>query len=374
MDHAGISSQQGPSEETVSAVLAMMCRTHSGLNESDPMPEIVKAVFSGLEPGEVRKMDKWDVELFVSVALDTNKSLDWYKVLLCLDQKDFVVYDGAGLGIILNASKVALKALMKFPMSIFLQPWKNVRGQFSFLKQALQGAPELFSLSPNTRRVLNDSFVIPPSGKTLAGALVQQPWNSIDLIEAMLALAETDIYSDVKTFLEFSSQQSPELLLLGLSQLSTQWTTVQKELASNLVMMFLIGHPSSSFVLPILWQLNQQLPLAGLVHMYAKDQSTLSRILDIAQDMKALSQILEAKPYAFSIDLAALASRRDYLNLELWLQERIRADGNTFMRSCLDFLTDRVQSQRNRQDGAPQTVPLSADVIAIFLRNLLNRA
>ena len=54
------------------------------------------------------------------------------------------------------------------------------------------------------------------------------------------------------------------------------------------------------------------------------DQTRLSRILDVAQDLKALSMLLNATPFAFVIDLACLASRREYLKLDKWLTDKIR--------------------------------------------------
>ena len=55
------------------------------------------------------------------------------------------------------------------------------------------------------------------------------------------------------------------------------------------------------------------------------DQATrLSRILDVAQDLKALSMLLNFTPFAFVIDLACLASRREYLKLDKWLSDKIR--------------------------------------------------
>lgn len=85
--------------------------------------------------------------------------------------------------------------------------------------------------------------------------------------------------------------------------------------------------------------------MRGMVESYNKDAYCLSRLLDVAHDIKvpthvlpalacyssltatssvqALSPILEIRPFAFAIDLAALASRREYLNLEKWLQDRI---------------------------------------------------
>ena len=57
------------------------------------------------------------------------------------------------------------------------------------------------------------------------------------------------------------------------------------------------------------------------------DQTRLSRILDVAQDLKALSMLLNATPFAFVIDLACLASRREYLKLDKWMTDKIREHG-----------------------------------------------
>lgn len=49
------------------------------------------------------------------------------------------------------------------------------------------------------------------------------------------------------------------------------------------------------------------------------------------QELKALTSVLEATPFAFALELAALAARREYLNLEKWLQERVSAQTLPFV-------------------------------------------
>ena len=45
--------------------------------------------------------------------------------------------------------------------------------------------------------------------------------------------------------------------------------------------------------------------------MVENDQTRLSRILDVAQDLKALSLLLNAQSFPFVVDLACLAYRRE---------------------------------------------------------------
>lgn len=68
----------------------------------------------------------------------------------------------------------------------------------------------------------------------------------------------------------------------------------------------------------------------AMAEWYARgdgDQQRLSRILDVAQDLKALSMLLNLTPFLFVIDLACLASRREYLKLDKWLSDKVREHG-----------------------------------------------
>lgn len=64
--------------------------------------------------------------------------------------------------------------------------------------------------------------------------------------------------------------------------------------------------------------------MADWYHRDQNDQTRLSRILDVAQDLKALSALLNISQFAFVVDLACLASRREYLKLDKWLSDKIR--------------------------------------------------
>lgn len=48
----------------------------------------------------------------------------------------------------------------------------------------------------------------------------------------------------------------------------------------------------------------------------------LGRLLDISQACKILGKVVSANGYSFTLGLASLASRRDFLNLEKWIEVR----------------------------------------------------
>lgn len=52
--------------------------------------------------------------------------------------------------------------------------------------------------------------------------------------------------------------------------------------------------------------------------------------------------LLNGTPFAFVIDLAALASRREYLKLDKWLTDKIREHGVSLRRQLGSDLTSHV--------------------------------
>lgn len=82
-----------------------------------------------------------------------------------------------------------------------------------------------------------------------------------------------------------------------------------------------------------------------------------------------MNQVLEVKSYVFAIDLAVLASCRDMLALDQWLQNRISIGQDIFARACLDYINEGIP-----QDGqAKGKRELPVETVASFLQTLLGR-
>ena len=106
---------------------------------------------------------------------------------------------------------------------------------------------------------------------------------------------------------------------------------------SHLLQTFLGNHPNSAIILHYCWSgpgnrqgTLQNIVLSAMCDYYRHDkspngqvdQTRLSRILDVAQDLKTLSQLLQSPNFPFVIELAVLASRREYLKLDKWLTDK----------------------------------------------------
>jgi len=132
---------------------------------------------------------------------------------------------------------------------------------------------------------------------------------------------------------------------------------------------FLTSHANSSIVLAPLASLNFELFQQNVIYCFKRDPSTLSRLLDLIQDLRLLPQVLHTKvdDFPFAIELASLASRREVFNLEKWLNEQIQQYRAPFIKCCLEFLSDKVVQAPMNADKA---VPLSIEIVSIFLRVL----
>jgi CCR4-NOT transcription complex subunit 1 len=122
--------------------------------------------------------------------------------------------------------------------------------------------------------------------------------------------------------------------------------------------------------------------MTALRNFYHENEMNVTRVLDITQDLKVLDQVLSYQSDVnMIIDIASLASRREYLNLEKWLGDRIAQYGSSFINGCLTFLNKKVKHDLLRQsivnqDTSPAPAPesatlsLSAPTVSIFIRTI----
>jgi CCR4-NOT transcription complex subunit 1 len=71
--------------------------------------------------------------------------------------------------------------------------------------------------------------------------------------------------------------------------------------------------------------------------------------------------------FPFTLELAALATRREFLNLEKWLQDKGHSHGVSFFRHLIFFLKDKVQ-QQEMQPSPKLSIP--SEILTIFINYL----
>jgi CCR4-NOT transcription complex subunit 1 len=157
--------------------------------------------------------------------------------------------------------------------------------------------------------------------------------------------------------------------------------------------MFLAGHPNHQLVFMRIWQIQPSYLTNAFRDFYNENPLNITRILDVAQDLKVgprvapasgdnfnrafqiLDALLDVRPFTFGLDVAALASRREYLNLDKWLADNVANHGAEFLHAVIEFLEVKMESERTSRmsDAESHTMPLNPQTIAIFLRVLRNK-
>lgn len=159
--------------------------------------------------------------------------------------------------------------------------------------------------------------------------------------------------------------------------------------------MFLAGHPNHQLVFMRIWQIEPSYLTNAFRDFYEENPLNITRILDVAQDLKVswvlssnmfcradedvqiLESLLEVRPFVFALDVAALASRREYLNLDKWLADNVSNHGPEFLHAVIVFLDQKMESEKVSRISEPavenRTMSLSPHTITIFLRVLRNR-
>ncbi|KAI8335037.1 CCR4-Not complex component, Not1-domain-containing protein [Chlamydoabsidia padenii] len=316
----------------------------------------------------------WDVENFVSVIKEKYPDIDWYKMVENFDYEHFFVYDSKGLDVLIRAWNEHSKT-DPFPADKFFGQWNNLKGQLSALYQMANVSTDVLSLVGCSKRKVIETTDFKSSNQNIqamAAQLVNTQLNSLDLIECVINLADSSVADDVSIFMEMMAHKSPELVFIGLIQIQPIKTSLHKELLRRLLLMYLNGNPGSTFALTRLWQVNPDFLANSFRELYNKDATNLTQILDVVHELNILPQVLEMEPTFFAIDLVALASRKEYINLEKWLQEKCNKLKDPFIRSCLDLLAQKISAEMSRQEtnAPPSTIPLSLESMATFLKVL----
>ncbi|XP_041123618.1 CCR4-NOT transcription complex subunit 1 isoform X6 [Polyodon spathula] len=363
----------------VARVLGMMARTHSGLSDGIPLQSI-SAPGSGIWSDGKDKTDgsqahTWNVEVLIDVVKELNPNLNFKEVTYELDHHGFIIRDSKALQIVVYGIQRGL-GMEVFPVDLIYRPWKHAEGQLSFVQHSLMN-PDIFCFADYPcHTVATDILKAPPEDDNREIAT----WKSLDLIESLLRLSEVGQYEQVKQLFNFPIKHCPDMLVLALLQISTSWHTLRHELISTLMPIFLGNHPNSAIILHYAWHGQGQSPsirqliMHSMAEWYMRgeqyDQAKLSRILDVAQDLKSLSMLLNGTPFAFVIDLAALASRREYLKLDKWLTDKIREHGEPFIQASVTFLKRRCPSIMGGlapEKEQPKSAQLPPETLATML-------
>lgn len=326
----------------IARVIAMMVRTAEGHRDMASLQtSMLDLSLDRKDPAVPKDLQTWNTDAFVEALKTVNPELNWRAVAEALDEAACIVPNFSGLLLILRIYR-RVSATKYFPVDTLTQVWRNTTAQLSILRLLVipehAQSPEIVAfLSSFTNRVNREGL------KSLSNSAdpTLQPWICLDLVRTLLQLGDSNHQEEVTRLLDHPYKTFPEILMIALAQISLpKPNAIQERFLSCLMVVFLSPHPNTSVVLSKVYQLRQQLVLKGMVDWYnhERDPTRLHRVLDVAQDIKALPMLLSYSDAHFVLRLAMLAAKREFLNLERWLQDRIREHPAPFCQTLVSAL------------------------------------
>lgn len=345
----------------------------------------------------------WNLEVLVQSLKEVAANppgLQWTAVVSELDNAEVLIRDRVSLVMLVQILKLGLQVPEMFPVDQLFRRWSHSDAQLHLIQTVLRNS-DVFSFADYQCPIVSvDMLKTPPppdqDSKDLAN------WRCLPLVDLLLHLSQVEngrFYGTIQDLFKFPVQNCPDVLVLALLQCSaTSQNTasvpmLKQELLTSLVPIFLGNHPNSGIILHTAWH-TQSLNIKPIImHSMAEwylrggggsgsggdcDQARLSRILDVAQDLKALSLLLNVQSYPFIIDLACLASRREYLKLEKWLNDKIREHGEAFASACVKFVHRRCPqgidstpaSSSSSSSSSAKSHSLPTDLVATIVLTL----
>ncbi|KAL0429074.1 UNVERIFIED_CONTAM: CCR4-NOT transcription complex subunit, partial [Sesamum radiatum] len=347
------------SDATIAKIIGTIARTYSGLDDNQTVFATFRSALGGNSILDLPPVDSWDGEVLVDSIKQLSPGINWINVMEKLDHEGFYIPNEAAFSFFMFVYKHACQD--PFPLhAICGSVWNNIEGQLSFLKHAVSVSPEVFTFAHSERQLSFDDAVI---GDTFQQ--VNYAWSCRDLLEVLCQIAERGHASAVRSLLEYPLTRCPEVLLLGMAHVNTAYNLIQNEVASALIPMALKNASGNSLILN-LWHVSRSMLLRGLIDAVHLDQDNISRILDVCQELKILSPVLDMIPFHFGIRLAALASKKEIMDLENWLSTHLATNKDAFYEECLRFVKDvqigaqDVSANRFHPPGALLNIYLEA--------------
>ncbi|KAF3440045.1 hypothetical protein FNV43_RR18323 [Rhamnella rubrinervis] len=357
-------------EATISKILGTIASTHTGLEDNQNTFSTFGLALDCNTLTDPPLLNTWNIDVLTDTIKQLAPSTNWILVVENLDHEGFYIPNQEAFSFFMSVYKRMCQE--PFPLhSICGSVWKNTEGQLSFLKYAVSAPPEVFTFAHSVRQL---GYIDSVQGHKLQLGNANHAWLCLDLLDILCQLAERGHATTVRSMLEFPLQHCPEVLLLGMAHINTAYNLLQNEVSFTVFPM-VVKNVMANSMIHHLWHINTNLVLRGFVDAHLTDSDSMVRIVDICQELKILSSVLDMIPSAFSIKLAALASRKELVDLEKWLSTNLNSYKDNFFEECLKFLKEvqfggshDFSARPFQHSGAVSN--LYADTTTIFLKVL----
>ena len=235
--------------------------------------------------------------------------LDWPAVIRSFDWPDRLGVDTATLKLLIAVLLNSPRDAHPHAVTGFWTVWNNSLYQLRLLDALLSLPADTFNfVSLPGRRIVtvDDVSIASPTIKSLAANVQGHTWNSLDLFQVLVRLADSDspdIKGCIRDMLDKAIKISAELVHMGLLQVpvriehrehqhalttlqNANWNEIRLEYSRKLLAMFLGGHPNHQLVFMRIWQIQPSYLTDAFSDFYEENPQNITRILDVAQDLK----------------------------------------------------------------------------------------
>ncbi|KAI3693882.1 hypothetical protein L1987_76837 [Smallanthus sonchifolius] len=365
-----LSSFSPLTEVTVARILGTIIQSDAGLQDHEnAFSTFYSAIGRGtLSDIDMSSLNSWNTDVLIESIKQLAPGISWTTVIENLDHEGFYVPDEAAFSLLISCYRHASED--PFPLTAVCgNVWRNIEGQLSFLKYAVSVPPEVFTFAHCKRQLANVDAV--NSHKYQSGH-ANHAWLCLDLLEVLCQLAERGLAKSVRSLLEYPLKHFPEVLLFGMAHVNTPYNFLQLEI-SLAVVPVILKDASVGGILLHLWHVKPPFLLRALNDALHMDSDNITRVLDLCEELKIISPVLDMVPMSLGIRLAPLASRKELIDLEKWLSSNLTTYRDTFFEECLRFLKEvdfGVQESSNRLHNPGNIWNLYMETAPVFTKVL----
>ena len=333
------------------------------------------------ESSDKFQMD-WNVENFYKVYKKEIDAINPKEIFNYLDNRNLIIKDKKKFDIFLNILKT-FEIIQNNNFDLFFEfifkKWKNEMNQIDLLRYLVTNPQsEIFSFKNYKGKKTKQHFELNFSISKSSNSYLIEPWTCISLLEVLLKLSHGNNYIKVKELFNWPIQNIPEIIALGLIQITKQPNDfLYDELIQEVLTLFLGNHMNSFSVIEEIWNSNKEIVINAIANMYnsSPDLMNLSRILDITQKLKeSLLLLVNCSDYKFAVNLAILAVKRDFLHIENWLNERIKTVGDDFVLALIDYIKENLinhcKGNNKNKESILEKSQLTLESLGVILENL----
>lgn len=325
--------------------------------------------------------EQYSPAVLVSAVHDyVERFFDWQTVVRELDLKGLEVSKDQFLTLF-NALLPMSQENAQFDIQqLWGGRWRNPQTQVSFIRAFLSCLPSELDATtiPDLRSAYDAHALLDAPGDVAhhAERAIRDTMVSLDAVTAIfdLIIRPDEMPSqEVEGLLAEIIRDKEALFLCSSAGIAKPWSKGQEYIMSSLLRIFFDKErPDHNYVLHSLWKQDKGWVATKLVETHIDDPLELTMIIDIAREQDWLGDLLTLMN-GFGLDLAALAHREGFLDLENWADDKIAQDATGFVVSVRRFLqlkaADELRIARDEQ-SEPRTVSLAMKTVYDFLAML----